>query len=366
MNIKKTAKKIVAVSAGLGMAGATLMSALAVAPDLADYPSDFIVDGQFDGKIVVGQAAASQDIIGAIDIASSLQAASTSEVAVGDSTTTVSLEGDVFKIGDSGDMLEIGESISQVTQTITGDDLELLSSGRITTQKGSTDYSQLLRIGSTGEVDLRENNDDVLGNFLYFQEGQTLFKYELEFTSGLESDRETDGSLEDLEDEVLTFLGQEYTISAASAANDGTDFVLELLAGDVSDTLEQGQSRTYTVDGVDYEVTVLVVGTTTPANVRFLINGETTKSLEEGDTERIGPVGNNFEIGVRDIISSSRAFEGDQGSIVEFYLGANKIEFVDTNISSSSIILLRRNLTIMHQIIQITKSRPKAWTCCRL
>lgn len=335
MNIKKTAKKIVAVGSGVALAGATFMGALAAAPDLAQYPSQFIDDGQFDGKIVVGANAASEDIIGAIDIAASLQAASTEDVAVGDSTTSVDLEGDAKKIGTSSDMLELGENIADVTSTLTDDDLELLSSGRITTQKGSTDYTQLLRVGDStvsdhGEARLWRDNDKNVGNFLRFAENEQLFQYELEFTSGLRSD--IDGSaLEDLEDETLTFLGQEYSIVEATIDSNG-DYTIDLIAGDVSDSLEQGQTRTYSIDGEDFEVTILIVGgSDSDPTVRFLVNGETTKSLSEGDTEMIGDVEDGMEIGVRDILKSSRAFEGDQGSIVEFYLGANKITFDGSN-----------------------------------
>lgn len=336
MNIKKTAKKIVAVSAGIGLAGATLMSAMAAAPDLANYPSDFIVDGQFDGKIVVGAAAASQDIIGAIDIASSLQAASTSPVEGGDSTTVV--EGDAKQVAEPGDMLEIGEKVSDVLEILSGDDLEMLSSGRITNRRGSTDYTQTLEIASGSvanhgvvgvfEQRLRDGSRNI-GDFLRFG-NDDLFVYELDFTSGLRSNtQEISGGnlwdLRDLKDQRISMLGQSYTIVGAEwHSGDGT-IEMTLMAGDVSDTLEQGQTRTYSVDGQDYEVTVLIVGQSGDDNtVRFLVNGEVTDTLRVGDTDTLS---NGMEIGVQEVIRSNRAFEGDQGSLVEFYLGANKVVF---------------------------------------
>ncbi|MFH1590201.1 MAG: S-layer protein, partial [archaeon] len=66
MNVRKAIKKIVALGAGLTMIGATILGATA---DLGDYPAPFIQNGVYSGKIVVGAAAATSDVLGAIDIA---------------------------------------------------------------------------------------------------------------------------------------------------------------------------------------------------------------------------------------------------------------------------------------------------------
>ena len=332
MNIKKAAKRIVALASGTGMVAATLMGALAY--DLADYPSEFIEGGQFDGKIVLGASAAVEDVIGATDIIAALQAASTTEVPVEGSTTTVVVEGDAVKIGESADLLEIGEYIGDVRESLDEDDLEMLMSGRVTTSKGSTEYTQTMDLdvstaGDTGLVKLDRNKEDETEMFLYFEGGETIFSFDLEFTSGLESDLDTLVA-EDLEDESFMFLGQEYSIVAATCdAVAPCDLVIELIAGDVVATLEEGQSKTYTVqdeDGneKDYEVTLLLVSTTTPVKAKFLINGEVTDALEDAETDTLQ---DGTEIGVREILASDRDFEGDSGSLVEFYLGANKITF---------------------------------------
>jgi len=357
MKVKQTAKKIVAVSASTVLAGATLMSALAAAPDLANYPSDFIVDGEFDGKIVVGAAAASQDIIGAIDIASSLQAASTSDVSIDGSTSTV-IEGDAAKIGETSDILEIGEYVGDVVESLSDDDLAMLASGRVTTSKSSTGYSQTLELDGANTADnakviLDENNDDETAYYLKFEDGSQIFAYELEFTSGLESDVDSNKA-EDLEDEAIFMLGQYYSI-VDSTVTDGEALNLELIAGDVTDTLEEGQTKTYSVDGVDYEVTVLVVGSSgTDSTVKFLVNGEVTDSLEEGDTDTLE---DGLEIGVREVIETDRNFEGDTGSVVEFYLGANKIEFdVSASGTAGDVEIDRENIEDAEVTISYTAS----------
>ena len=72
MRFNKAIKKILALGTGATMLGATLMGAVAQA-DLANYPAPFIADGKFNGIIVVGDAANAADVLGSVDIATSLQ-----------------------------------------------------------------------------------------------------------------------------------------------------------------------------------------------------------------------------------------------------------------------------------------------------
>lgn len=328
--LKNVVKRAVAIGSGALMIGATVGAVAAAG--LADYPAPFITNGQFDGLIVVGEKAASADIIGAIDIAASLQASSTTPV----STSGVvknELTGDAAQIGDSGDILEIGEFMGAVTETLTDADLEMLRDGSITTSKGTTDFTQTLSLdvtptGDSGKVLLDENNDDVTGMFLFFDGGSPVFEYELEFTSGLQSDIDTvDNKAEDLEDEAIFMMGNWYTIVDTTVPESSNDVTLDLIAGDVSDTLSEGETKTYEVNGKEYEVSVLIIGTRSDeTTVKFLVNGEATDSLTDGETDTLS---DGLEIGVRDIIQTTAYRERDPSSIVEFYLGANKITIED-------------------------------------
>ena len=53
------------------------------------------------------------------------------------------------------------------------------------------------------------------------------------------------------------------------------------MAGAVSDILEEGASKTYTLGGNDYDITLDYVGT---SEAKFTVNSEVTDSLAEGDT----------------------------------------------------------------------------------
>jgi hypothetical protein len=87
-----------------------------------------------------------------------------------------------------------------------------------------------------------------------------------------------------------------------------------ILGETVQDVLEQGQVKTYNVDGKDYEVEVTYIGGT-PSGVKFKVNGEVTDTLQEGDTyDLIDGMG----ISVKEILEEEAGeVTADQ---VEFYL----------------------------------------------
>lgn len=340
MNAKKTVKKILALGAGATMVGATIMGAAAY--NLAEYPAPFVMDGMANGKIVVGAQAATQDVLGAIDIAASLQAAAVTKESVDlpGLAGEVTLEGDTFRIETSSDLLELREAIGDVYDTLTDTELDALEGGSITTDEGSTDYNQYLRFEDPNNTDnlqeiavnYAENDDKVLGDYLIVDDDEPFFEWEIEFEEGLESSIDANLNLDDLEDEVFNIFGTEFTFvdSAINTTND--DLTLEFMAGDVSSTMREGETKTFTIEGVEYEVTLIFVSDPSTSGgtneAKFMVNGEVTDSLTDGDTDTLS---GGLQIGVRDLLVNSR--EG----VVEFFLGADKIEFVDTNYGDATV-----------------------------
>lgn len=337
MKVRNIIRKAAVLGASATMLGATVMGALAY--NLADYPAQFVVDGQFDGKIVVGEKAATSDVLGAIDIAASLQAGSvtTEEVEIPGMAGEVSLNGDAFRIETGSDLLEVREVVGDVYDTLTSDDLEALRGGSITTDEGNTGYNQYLRLADTTNsltlqkmaVNYAEDEDRVLGDYLVIKDVYPFFEWEIEFTEGLESSI-TANQLNDLEDEVFNIFGTDFTFVDSTINTTNSAVTLSFMAGDVSDTLREGETKTYTIDGVDYEVTAVFISDPNNADpqAKFAVNGELTDGLGDGDTDTLS---GGLQIGVRDLLVNSR--EG----VVEFFLGANKIEFVDTNYASATL-----------------------------
>jgi hypothetical protein len=325
MDMKRTAKKIAALVAGSTMIGATIVGATAL--DLSNYPAPFVTNGVFSGKIVVGAEAASSDVVGAIDIAASLQAAATSEseVNVPGAAGTATVQGDSAEFRTGSDIVSFEEQLGTVKQTFTASDLDALKSGVLDTGSSSTPVKQYLKFDSTTmRVVYDEDSDnDKLGDYLYVPDSSQLFEYQLEFTEGAESDVDADGSLEDLENEVLTILGAPFTIVTADRSVNTLD--LTLLGGQVADVLRDGETKTYKIDGVDYEVTGVFISE--DGTAKLSVNGVMTKELDEGDTEVLG---NDVTVGVQSVLTNHR--EG----LVEFFLGANKIELSDSNYENTA------------------------------
>jgi len=107
---------------------------------------------------------------------------------------------------------------------------------------------------------------------------------------------------------------------------------LELIGGAVSAVLGENDAQTFVVDGKEYEVEVLVISETAAqgeGSVKFRINGEITDELEDGETDVLA---DGTQIGIRDILATGKDI---QKSIVQFYLGAYKVEFRDDNTSNN-------------------------------
>lgn len=350
MKAIQAVKKMVALGMGLTMVGATIFGASAA--KLSDYPAPFVVNGTPASNlaVIVGDQADGADVIGAVDIIQSLQSmAVVKSAGAGTGPSQLVVEGDAVEIGSTSDLLEIGESLGDVRETLTEVDLDMLKGGQIVTDKGSTEYNQYLRLpinGSVayhGSVIFAEDERDRVGHYLFLNDGNLVFQWELEFEEGLESEVEGD-DLKDLEDEDITILGQPFVLvdtdvfangfvaSNATGAGITPQLTLELIGGAVSAVLGENDAQTFVVDGKEYEVEVLVISETSAGgegSVKFRINGEITDELEDGETDVLA---DGTQIGIRDILATGKDI---QKSIVQFYLGAYKVEFRDTNTSDN-------------------------------
>jgi hypothetical protein len=325
MKIKRVVKKVAALGTGATMVGATLLGALAAA-DLSQYPSPlFIKAGAFDGIIVVGDEAASSDVVGSVDIATALQFASTSTSSSGGSGVVTSVEGDAYQIRKSGDNLNFGEQLSNPVSVVDDGDLDALADGEISNEKGSFNYDQFIDLPDDAdvvyEVDSEQSEDPAL--YLKFADDKKVYTYRLSFPTALRTDVDTDDDWQDLDNKQITLLGKEYTITGS----DNSTGTLTLMGGAIQDTLNEGETKTYTINGVDYEVEVTIIAST---EVLFKVNGEVTEKLQESETYKLK---DGTELGVKTLLSQD--FAGGS-RLVEFFLGASKVELKDSNFASNA------------------------------
>ena len=348
--LRTAIKKMAAIGAGVAMTGATIMGALAAA-DLNQYPAPFVDKGKFNPNtaIVVGENAAASDTLGSVDIARQLQFDSKVCVPGRAGGSGVSVSGDSFEIGDGSDLLELNENIGDVQESITDLELDGLKGGIITTNEGTTEFNQYLRfrqrnsagtntLPSAPVVNFTVNDapTDEVGDWMFIPEGSaantSFFEYEVEFEDGLESEV-VSKKLDDFEDEELVMLGTTYTIvdTNINTASASPSVTLEMLGGSVFDILEEGEEKTYNVNGKEYKVEVMIIEDSTPATVTFNINGEVTSQMTDGETEILK---DGTLIGISDIILNE-AGEAGSGDIVELYIGATKVQFKDDNWTNS-------------------------------
>ena len=340
--LKTAVKKIAALGVGAAMLGATMTGALAA--DLTDYPAPFIVDGVYSSNnvFVIGRNAKAEDNIALANVVKDFQLRS--KICVpGVAGGSVSVSGDAVEVSDPSDLFELREALGNVRETLTEVELDGLRGGLVTTSEGTTEFNQYLRFQTTSlanltapVVNFTENDAPTseIGDYLIVREGSgpqgAFFEYELEFEDGLESDI-VSNSLDDFEDEELVILGNTYTFVETRIDTTANSIVLELLGGAEYAILEEGEVRTFTIDGKEYEVEVLIIEDVTPATATFKINGEVTDQLIQGETEilRDGTL-----IGISDIILNE-AGEAGAGDLVELFVGASKLEIKDTEYTNS-------------------------------
>ncbi len=326
MRVKKAIKKLVALGAGASMVGATILSAMAATYDLSMYPAPFVKDGAFNAMIVVGEAAATNDVLGAIDIATNLQYAAkvVKDVDVGSSSGS-QLGGNSYLVQKSTQHLEFNENITSVQSGITKSDLKTLVDGKISNEFGDHTYTTTLYVPTVGRMLFTTDPDDSKSAakvFFVIPNGETVYRYNIQFSPALKSDHSTDGSkLEDIENKKIKIGEKEFTILQAQHTAKG-NLTLKLMGGAVTDILDEGASKTYTIGGKDYDVTLDFVGSST---AKFTVNDETSTSMQEADTYRLK---DGIEIGVVDILAQQ--FAGGVRK-VEFSLGADKIQVTDSD-----------------------------------
>jgi len=131
--------------------------------------------------------------------------------------------------------LEIGEFISNELTAISETQLDALSSGSFHGKDTSTDYTQSLRFAEPGtfaggHVAFGSNEQNVVSDFLQFDTGTGMFKYQVDFGAGLRSS--LDGTeMVDIVGEDMRLLGETFSIVDAEF-NTGTNRVeLRLFGG---------------------------------------------------------------------------------------------------------------------------------------
>jgi len=285
---RKTIKKIAAITSGALMA-ATCFGVAGLATDLSSYPAPFVTDGKWVGLIAVGADAATADVIGAVDVATTL-----AQVVSGTTgTTTVS--------GGKEKELDLGDSINDTTNgfsnALDDDDLAGFQDTSLNIDLGDIeddyDVHDELQLGKdattftsvfpasiqTG-LTYADNQDEDFKENAFMAVPKSSIGYYYIFDDALVAGNEfiNTNSSEPID---LDFLGKKLTITSALA--DGTG-----LTAQIGEEFFLNTDDTVTVLG--HVVKLINVGSgDSPASVVVSVDGtqETVSGTEKVDGLRI-------------------------------------------------------------------------------
>ncbi len=312
--MNKTIKKIVALGFATTMVAAT--AAFAVnASTLADYPSPFVSGGAFNGKIILGTTAQTADLIGAVDIAASLQRDSTTAVATTSGSTSV--QGG-FRLDTAGDRIYLGQTFS--VDSVTKDNLDLLSDSEFDDAAGTVyKYTQSVTFaksmsGGDRPLSFGQHTLGQVDSFLGFDttggtptsDAAALYAMKVDFNKALNT------AATDTIGQKITLFGKEYTFSSET----DTSLNKVVLYGSSKEvSLSPKDDLTQTISGKDYAVKVIGFSSSA-SKVTVSVNG-VTDSISEGQSKVIG--------GLRIYAKSVSSWNNGIDGIAQLQLGADKL-----------------------------------------
>ncbi len=303
MKLKKAVRKIVALGTGVTMLGATLFGATAA--DLGNYPSPmFIKDGQFSGNIVVGESAKAADVIGAVDIATSLQAAAVKKVPIsgGSSGTTVVSDGEVE------DEIYVGEDRFASGATYDDGDISVLRDSSVRYAGTTENFEEKIMIDSEAFTAVTGEDDEDYETDVHLKTEKHAISYVLDFDDPVEWDDE-----ETLDLEVL---GEDFTITEVKDSDTVT------LSATKEEWLSSGEEIEVTVDGQEY--TIKNAGVYGDNDAMVDVNGVQVLMNDGGDSD--GDVEDfdydNFELELENVAND----DGTENDLIKISYGSTVSE----------------------------------------
>jgi len=326
---KKITKIGKAVAGSALLVGATLTGAAGLASaasgsqDLGDYPTPFVNDdGEVSSTVVVGESAATIDVVGGINIAGSLGNAAFMEESVsveGGSASWSASEGATLNRANSDLFLNDATDADQTR--FDAEDVPALASDSFTSEGGEDiDIDYEANVGTQNQDFSPAGDEDDPSLHLNVpttvsdSDDKHLISANVEFAEEVNFNVEEDASnVYALEDgDEITLFGTDYTFSSES-----TESELILYGSSETFDVENGESSTVDVDGEESTFeTVTVAENGDDATIR--VDGE-LESVSETDTVRV----NNQDVRVRNIYSTGPDGQG----IVQFAVGSEEIQF---------------------------------------
>ena len=280
-----------------------------------------------------------------------------------------------WKIENGEDKLEIGESINDVITEIGSQEINALAENIWLVDGIEYNYEQSLSFDSedaqneivtfagdfnNNKAQVEELAEDGWKSGIYFQikEDQQIAKYGLNFESPVSSEIDNADRLTDLQGTIFTLFDKVYLVSKAekiyqhgvrlTLMDTSFNYVkyLELEDHDISDdtstyykdvqegSLLEGESKTYTIDGQEYNV--ILVFTDSSNKALFNINGEPTPLMNMGDGIIIS---DGITLSLDDVLYQDYAGGVHQAEFSLKAIGSSKMRFNDQTIDGADVII---------------------------
>jgi hypothetical protein len=304
------------------MVAATVMGAMAY--DLSDYPEPLVKNGVFNGNIVIGKTAQVSDVIGAIDIAASLQAAAVTPVEASGSTSTVSVTGGV-QLKSSSEDFNFGDKLNDFATSgiYDSDDFpDLLADGTLEDDDGTEyDYEQTIKLPAAA---VKYGQDDNYGDdpvfYVDLATGNPAIIYSVEFDTAVNVTELTDS-------ESIEMFGKVYTFDPNHALGDD----LTLFGSDVTVTVTQNEPQTVKMEGEEYKIEILGGNTGDSSAIIRVTSGSEVKvkTLVAGDSRNMA----GLDLFVDDVFISDI---GEDTISVSIFVGSEKIIIPDTAVDNAA------------------------------
>ncbi len=292
-----------------------LSSTVALAAAAANqFPEPFVKSGSADVAVVYGSNVnvAQTDIDSALNVGKKLNNYVVADSVAGTTTTTVSGEGDKYDLEKTSTKFHIGDYALNVVSTTVKDDKmpTLLTSGKyLDTNNDEFDYDQQITLGNLSVTMFNDNNykADTPTVGVKVASGSHILNYTLKFNDN--------PNMTKMETTDLSIMGKQYYVLDVSGVNK-----LTLLDSAESVVLKEGETKTVSVNGKTYELSISFIGET---EVKLKVNDQITTSIAEAQTYKLK---DGAYIGIKDISVQNYAGGSKQ---VEFGIGAGKLILTD-------------------------------------
>ena len=328
--MQKTLKKLGTVMMGSLLMGATLLGPASAAVTLDQYPAPFATVDGISSVIVVGATAATEDVVGAINIGAKL-----AQTGAEEQTVTVTCEAGAADVAGGVQIKSVGEELyldkaldTVMTRRITSSDLpNVLADGKvIDTNQDETKFTQQILVGAN-TVTFGIPTSDVTTPMLYLGVPTTtnlttmkvLFENAVDYTK--------------LAGKTMAMFGKDYTFASANADLQKTRLVL--YGGGEKMTVDAGGAeKSVELEGKTVAVQMTSWTSATIPEAVLTVNG-VTDTYAQGSYISIS--GFDSKIYVKKVTvtkTPSAAGGAGESAYAELFVGSDKLVFASDVVKS--------------------------------